>query len=355
MKNKLSHSSLSKFQDCPKAYDYHYNHKLRGTTMSAALLFGTAVDKAVEAMVKGKDNYIEVFDKLWEEQEINGKAIKLQTFPDIVYANNDFDIELLDTNLDPIYFNVDIINNVENMKKEIGFNNLQLGDKIFYNSINWFIAKKRGHLMLEAVKIEVIPKLKKVHSLQEKIDLSNESGDSVIGYTDMVADWETEGNTVVFDFKTSTRDYAEDSVLSSPQLALYVNALKEKYNTRKAGFIVLSKVIHKNRKKICKECGNDGSGKRHKTCDAMVKDAKGVRCNGEWEETIDPKAKVTVIIDEVPEQMEEMVIENAVTINHAIDAKVYVRNFSSCVKPYGKCVYFSLCHHKSMEGLVKNE
>lgn len=352
MNNKLSHSSVSKFQDCNMAWKLHYVDKLRSTTMSAALLFGTAIDKAVEDLVTNKDlqKAKDVFMYLWKSQEINGVLTELQKNPNIVYAANDLDTELLEG--DKTVLADEILFDIIAKKKELGFENLSEANKTTYNNINWHIAKKRGELMLEAVYNEILPKLDKVLSTQEKIDLSNDNGDSVVGYVDMVANWDGKG-PVVFDFKTSTRPYEMDSVKTSPQLALYVHALESKYNTRKAGFIVLSKAIQKNRKKVCSKCGNVAeSGARHKSCNSEnTSDAK--RCNGDWNETINPKCKVDVIIDTIPEQLENIVLENFDSTTKLISGGVFIRNLSACKKPYGLCQYFSLCHENKMDGLVK--
>ncbi len=352
MKNRLSHSAVNKYLECPTAWKLHYVDKLRSTTMSAALLFGTAIDKAVEVLVQSKDlNHSKlIFNNLWDKQEINGVSTELEYCPDIVYAKNDLDLEII--NLDD-YTDVELFNKILEKKDTVGFDNLSVDEKRLYNGVNWVIARERGELMLEAVYNEILPKLTKVLSTQEKIDLSNGDGDSVIGYVDMVAEYEGYSSPIIFDFKTSTRAYEENSVRTSPQLTLYVHALEEKYKTRKAGFIVLSKAIQKNRKKICSVCGNDGSGGRHKTCDAKITDLKGSRCNGEWKETINPKAKIDVIIDDIPEQLENIVLENFDNVEKLIDTGVYVRNLGNCIKPYGLCTFYNLCHHNKMDGLIK--
>lgn len=352
MNNRLSHSSLTKYSDCAKAYDFHYNHRLRSKTMSAALLFGTTFDKAVEVLVKNLDDEgdlafdkaIDVFNELWEKQEINGVVTELSNNPNITYTKTDLDLDLFDKEI------TEEIDRALSEKEKVGFDNLSVEDKITINKVSWYIAKFRGELMLKAVNDEVLPKLTKIHSTQEKIDLNNDSGDSVIGYADLVADYEDYHCPIVFDFKTSTRPYEADSVRSSPQLALYVHALEEKYKTRKAGFIVLSKQIQKNRTKICSICKHDGTGQRHKTCNVETVD--GGRCDGDWIETINPKAKVEVIIDDIPEQLESIVLENFDNSVKLINTGIYMRNLSACVKNYGPCVYYNLCHKNKMDGLV---
>lgn len=358
MSNRLSHSAINKYMDCPTAYRLHYIDKLRSNTMSAALLFGTAIDKAVEKLIHSRDlkEAKKVFNILWQAQEINGVLTDLRNCPDIVYANNDYDEELCSIIINP---------NIKLFKDDKGFDNLPKEEKVLYNNYCWSMAKKRGELMLEAYNDEVIPKLGKIYSTQEKIDLSNGNGDSVIGYVDLVADFEGYSSPVVLDNKTSTRAYEADSVKTSAQLTLYVHALEEKYKTRKAGFIVLSKQIQKNRKKICSVCGHDGTGGRHKTCDnelpfqnaaaAGASKSKSNRCNGEWKETINPKAKIDIIIDDIPEQMENIVLENFDGVSKMIDNGVFIRNLNSCKRPWGLCDFYNKCHGNSDKGLVKIE
>lgn len=352
MSNKLSHSSVNKFQECPKAWEYHYLKNLRSTTQSAALLFGTAIDKAVEHLVLNKnlDESKKIFYNLWEKQEINGILTELQSNPNIVYANSDLDKDLLPNTLDLEYRST--LDEIKNKKDSVGFDNLHEQDKVFYNQANWAVARKRGELMLEAVYEEIVPKIKNVLSTQEKINLSNATDDSVIGFVDLVAEFDDVRyqTPIIFDFKTSSREYEEDSVVTSQQLTLYVHALSEKYNTRKAGYIVLSKSIQKNKKKVCSKCNVDGTGSRHKTCPEEI---DKVRCNGQWIETLNPKAKIQIIIDEIPEQLENIVLENMDDINKLIKNKVFIRNLNNCKKPWGLCDFYNLCHKNKTDGLME--
>ena len=52
MPNKLSHSSANIFQDCPKKWEFWYKDRLRPKVQSAALLFGSALDGAITAILK---------------------------------------------------------------------------------------------------------------------------------------------------------------------------------------------------------------------------------------------------------------------------------------------------------------
>ncbi len=178
--------------------------------------------------------------------------------------------------------------------------------------------------------------------------LDNGGGDNFIGFVDLVADIDDHG-TVIIDHKTSAMDYEPDSVLTSPQLAGYMHTLYPKYKTRKAGYIVFKKNIKKNRVKICSQCGHDGTGGRHKTCDNVI---SGKRCGGEWTETLTPEVVVQVIIDTIPERTEEIVLENMDLVNDGIKNKVFTRNLNMCKNYYGGlCPYFNLCYKNKKEGL----
>lgn len=364
MNTKLSHSQTAKYQQCPKSYQYHYIDKLRSNVTSAALLFGSALDSALNVvLLNDVDNQAEVdFEKAFTNGDINGVRVYIPTSTQVVYANNDFDADLLSQEdyskaseiLGGKYGTQasDILENYKTLKDKKSQKGLSGDDLIFHNYLNWLCARQKGLLMLAAYRKKVIPKITKVHEVQKYVSLTNESGDSIIGYVDLIADIKGHG-TVILDNKTSAREYAEDSVLTSPQLALYMHALHEQYQTRKAGYIVLRKNIMKNRKKVCNTCGYDGSGARHKTCSNVV---NGVRCVGEWVETFDFDIFIQFIIDEIPEQTESIVLENTDIINEAIKTGIFPRNLNTCNNYYGgKCAYFDLCYKNKPTGLIKKE
>lgn len=326
---------------------------------------GSAVDKACEYLMK--DPLVdaeEMFYNMWTNQEINKVPTYLPIATNIIYAEADFDAELLtESDWKRISNQIDtqypgqsteeaqaFISKIYGIKSQVGFENLSNQMKIILNFANWLCLANKGVLMIEAVKRDFIPNITKIHSAQEKIELEND-GDSVIGYIDLVASWKGYDKPVVLDFKTSARKYDEEtSVIMSPQLSLYMNAVSDKYeNTRLAGFLVLSKQIKKNRVKICSKCGNDGSGGRHKTCAAEI---EGKRCNGEWKETLKLEATTQTIIKEIPPRTEEIVMENVSHVNDSIKNGIFHRNLNSCTSPF-PCEFLKLCWSNSEEGLIK--
>lgn len=361
---KLSHSQISKYQMCGHSYKLHYLDKIRSTVQSAALVFGSALDRALNELLRpeGKKSPQDIFDYNFRFTDVNGEKVYIPLSTKMVYANADFDMDLLQeedfAELDKLVLNHQLQVN-ENYEKDLlslkkkktssGFDSFTEPEKKLYNFMNWLSLRRKGHLMIIAYAQQVMPLIEKVHDIQKYIELKNTDGDKIIGYVDIIADVKGFG-TVILDNKTSAMEYEKDSVLTSSQLTLYTHIIGPKYNTRKAGFIVLRKNVIKNRTKECKLCGKDGSGQRHKTCDAMI-DKK--RCNGEWLETIDPKIDIQILIDEIPEQTEDIVLENLDAINYGIKQGVFHRNFQTCTNHYGgNCPYLNLCFKNKMDGLV---
>ena len=349
MKTKLSYSQISKYMQCPKSYDFHYNKRLRSNVTSAALSFGSALDAALNILLtdangKPEEKFVEEFTHSF----INGTRTYLPSYPHLVYADADYDEELLPSDVSEA--RRERYKELRAIKKERGYTGLGESEKVEYNEMNWLSLKAKGLLMLVAYRKKVLPKIEKVHCVQRKVSLENDAGDEIIGYVDLVADVKDVG-TVILDNKTSAMEYEEDSVLTSPQLSQYVHMLEAEYNTRKAGYIVLRKNVIKNRKKTCSKCNHDGSGGRAKTCDNVI---AGKRCGGEWVEVIDPDIAIQFITDEIPAQTEQIVIENIDDVNQAIKHGHFTRNLNSCNNTYGgPCPYRDLCFKGSEKGLVK--
>lgn len=357
MGNKLSHSAASKYQQCGQAYKFHYIDKIRPKVTGASLVFGGAIDEALNSILTGKDDYKEVFLAKFTNSTINKIDRYIPTYLEIVYSSTDFDADLI-TDEDRAFIgeksgqpHVDeAIAQIRAKRNKSGLNSLTDKEKLVFNLANWCSLKQKGLLMLEAYKKKVLPKIKKVLSVQKKVVLGNADGDEIIGYVDLVAEVEDHG-VVILDNKTSAMDYEEDSVIISPQLSLYTHILEEEYNTRKAGYIVMKKAIAKNKTKVCRSCGYDGSEGRHATCSNTI---DGKRCGGEYEIKIKPEVFIQFIVDEIPEQTEEIVLENYDVINDGIKKGIFHRNFNSCQNWYGGyCPYMNLCYRGDAKGLVK--
>lgn len=378
---KLSHSAANRYVECGKSYQLHYLERLRPTEQSAALLFGTAIDKATEhyalsikANTKTRElaakEAFHTFQDTWLEQELNGTTTRLQFCTEIVYGNNDLDLELLDQSdykLVAETYNTQDVNatiaDILERKDQVGFRKLSHNDKEILNCVNWLCMRQKGKLMVDAFVKWFDANVVEVLATQKKIELVADD-DSVVGFADLICRVKGYDKPVVLDVKTSARAYEDDSVLKSPQLALYVFSTKHEYDdTNFAGYIVLQKNVKKNRTKVCSVCSYDGSGGSHKSCPNEKEgfDAKGkpkmVRCGGEWNIAIHPEVIVQYLVDEVPELLQERVVENYEQIANGVKAKVFPRNFQSCIKYNGAvvCSFYNLCHKNTDEGLIKKE
>lgn len=364
MNNKLSHSQANKFTDCAKSWEFHYVNRLRPLTTSSALLFGTALDDAVEVYLQTGDHEKarEMLDDRWFNGEINNEIEYLPTSPKLVYANSDYDKDLLmSDDIENLvqYYGDDVMERFNVVKKQkgvIGYSYLKKDDKILFNHVNWFSMYRKGILMLEKAMEVIDENVEDVICTQKKVEITNDDGDSIVGYIDFIVKWKDIPAPVLFDLKTSSIQYEEDSVKTSQQLSLYLHALandedlSDVYNGRLAGYFVLHKRIKKNKVKLCIKCGHDGSGARFKTCNNEI---DGSRCGGTWQETINAEVTHQLIVDEVPQRLENIVIENMDAVNQGIKTGIYPRNLQACVKPWGKCAYYDLCYSEKMDGLME--
>lgn len=368
MSNRLSHSAIAKFLECPKAYEHRYINKYSSKFKSGALYFGSAIDSGTEILLKTKnlEQARFQFDRMWIEQtDKNGIKINIVENENVTYAKKDFDYDLLQkadwARLFKLRDNpLDERSRILEEKEHRGWENLPLEDRQFYNLTNWLCLRRKGHLMIDKFYTHILPKIKKVLGTQIEVEIKNSDGDIVKGYVDLVAEWE-DGSIVVLDVKTSSIEYEYDSVVKSPQLGLYTIILNEYANKPeetgwahhidKAGFLVLRKGIEKDILKICKTCGYKGES-THKTCNNTI---EGKRCGGEWDRSVKLNVATQVIIDKVPDRMLGLLLENVNVINKSIKTGLFPRNFNSCEMPWGKCDFYRLCHNDDDRDLIKND
>ena len=357
---KISSSAAKKYSTCGKMYEYHYIKKIRPNWTSSALLFGDALDKALNELVlnTGVDPY-ETFVKGWTHAFINKKPVYVPTATSLLYANKDYDANLLvQEDFDEIKRRIDCgelkehdFSQLVKKKKDYSWQKLTEDEKKYFNFQNWLCMKRKAWYIIEGYKVKVLPKIKKVHAVQKEIIVENGEGDVLSGFVDLIADLEGYG-TVILDHKTSARDYDLDAVVKSEQLALYVHMEGENYNTQYGGFIVMKKNLNYNKIRTCSSCGHNGTGSRFKTCD---KEIDGKRCGAEWNETTSPEAIFQIIVQKVDRNFEEMVVENVDDVVKAVKAGIFTRNLEKCHDYYGgKCPYLDYCMSKckDVRGLV---
>jgi hypothetical protein len=312
VKTKLSYSAASMDLECGYKYKKHYIERVRPAKVRSALLFGGALDTALNTLLETKDvnKAKDVFRTNWTKSNINGEEEDLRTSDKILFSKADFEPVL---GKDP-----------------------------------WESMLHKGLLMIEAYYVKVLPKIKRVITVQKEIAIENTEGDKIKGFLDLIVEWE-DGRILLMDNKSSKVPYEPDSAGKSRQLVLYYYLEKETFNLDAVGFIVLDKNINLNETKTCAECGADHTGRRVKSCDAKV---NGKKCGNKINSFYKPEVNITFVINAVDEKYVDVTIDEFDTANDGISNNQFEQNKSACIGKFGKCPYYGLCHHGSMKDLL---
>lgn len=342
-------------------YRLHYLEKIREDKIGSALVFGAALDSALNSLLLKQGNPEEIFNDSFREQKYNKETISIPTSEKIVYLDKDFDNDLLTEtdvkSLEEFAKKCGIQGYTDHLSTYKGLKNKEISgvELQFYNYANWLCLYRKGLLMIEAYRQKVMPLIKKVYEVQKEFSLPNADGDTINGFVDLIVDLEGHG-LVILDNKTASMPYDKLSARNSEQLALYLHVMEEKYNTRKIGYVVLLKNVKKNKVKYCTKCGGSTTTS-HTTCNMNVLEntSEFLRCGGTFDITMSPEISVQIIVDEMPEENEAVVLQNMDTVNELISKKTFDKNTEKCHNQYGKkCVYFNYCHgNKDMKGLKK--
>jgi hypothetical protein len=216
---KLSHSARETFETCGYKYELHYNQRLRSKNTSSALLFGSAFDEALNVLLlernlaKAKD----VFLTEWLKNEHNFN---------IVYYKSDLMIEIIDPDL---LWDLSAITDKNQHAHYLHF----------------FSMEVKGIKMLEAYDREIMPRIKRVISVQEPISVQFPQVEGVVrGIRDLKAEVyltedldDTKTVIAIIDNKSASAPYPKNSVKTKEQTAFYVVDQESKY----AGFAIINK------------------------------------------------------------------------------------------------------------------
>jgi hypothetical protein len=340
-KKKLSHSACAKYMQCPASFDYYYNQGIQPSAKTSALVFGSAIDAGLNAL-------------LVEPNKELAMSHATKAFNDILFAKEhdnmtvgkyDYDRELLtaDDKLELLsaaskygYKGDDVDSLVKTLLEKDTLSENQ--QKVLTLAVRYSLAAK-GEAMFRAYATHILPQIKNVVSVQ---------GDAGSGKFDAIVEFVGLGTTLL-DHKTSSKAYGDNAVEYSAQLSMYAEAT----GVHKVAFVVFNKQLQKNRVKICTKCNYDGSNERHKSCPSI---STGSRCGGEWLETIRPTATIQVVHGEVTDRMIEVARELQESVSRAVEAKIFPCNVNQCNSMYGKCCeYRDLKWKGSMEGLEKRK
>jgi len=331
---KLSHSAKEKFLACPEKWRLYYKEKLRTTKMNSALFFGRAIDEALNCLLlEKKDNlsdeekklvgkHKEVYEKEMSIVEHNREKVMLAMNKNCLYFKSDFDTSLLD--LDDIKkitelsekLNYPGIFNVESFLlycQERIKNKKLLDDteQVLYNFIGWNCLFRKGEILIDAYRTNILPQIERVYNIQDKVELPDDE-DIFIGYIDFVASFIDEpGVKYVCDNKTSSKPYKKDSVRTSEQLAVY-SEYKEINN---CAFIILEKKLRKK----------------------------------------SPRVRTSIIKDEINEEQKNKTFDSISEVYYNIKEENFYKNTDNCFQ-YGRpCEYYKLCYYGDKKDLVKLE
>lgn len=376
---KTSFSQSSTYISCPRYWHNSYNEKWKSEVESASLYFGTAIDASIMALLEGKSDYLAIFKDRWKKAFQYGKTTPIFDNDNIVYANADFDDDvLLPKDLDQMLLwaaelkvgdspdPVEIFKEVARIKKN-PYKRTTDAQMKYYSRCSWLSMKRKGEVLINSFKEQFLPKIKTVHATQKYAKIEGQDGDLITGYIDMILEIEGYDKPIIFDLKTAAKPYEQSQIDLTEQLTLYAAMKANEYQTDLVGYIVLCKNIPKETEAYCKSCGHKKDG-RHQTCNNMterefphptVKDiplteVKQVRCDGEWLEKTVLKPMVQVLVERKTADQVEDLLKDYSNIILAMKNRIVYKNTSKCLNWYGsKCVYYDLCHKGTPTGLKK--
>lgn len=327
-KYRVSHSARDLHSTCSYRWKLHYVDRIRSIFLDSPLFFGAALDEAFSRLLLEKKLELtekeqdlkdktpeEIFDDKFAHTDYNDQWIYIPEYEFCRYSKSDYTANLLTKE------------DVTKWEANTGFTNAfkfyddtlaKLSRKeeipskymIAYNYIIWLSLRRKGHVLIKAYKDIILPQIKVVHTIQEAIDLPNESGDSISGLIDFTCEFvDTPGVVYICDNKTSSKAYKYSDLKDSDQLATYCEA-KGNYN---AAYVVVEKTLYK----------------KHPIVHTQI-------LKGSIE----------------PEQVEKTFDKFENMINN-VHEEVFEKNFDSKCFFFGKkCFAYDFCRNGSMKNLI---
>jgi len=292
---RLSHSAKDKISTCGALYKYWYVDKIRPIATSSALFYGKALDEAFTALLETKldpkppiiNDPFETFLKHFKTVEINGEQVSVLDTR-CQYFKSDLDPDLTDSPEEAM----DLLERYKILKND----DLKRFNELCVQSLT-----NKARILIQGYYDQVLPLIERVYSLQEEVNLKNDEGDEIIGFIDFICSFKDEpGVQYVVDNKTASKNYKEDSVRTSEQLATYCD-----YKLiDKAAYIVLNKTLRKK----------------------------------------EPRVTAQIVRDTIPNEMFNKVFDIYEKSLYTIRKEEYYRNYASGCFFFGKkCDYYEYC------------
>jgi hypothetical protein len=319
-------------------YELYYVEKVRSVFQSTSLLFGSAMDGALNRLLLECKQYPtqedldiiirksaeDIFLELWNP------VLNMEY---VVYTKKDYDESLLEkedidqvlqfilNNFKELYpessvadMDLDPLQCVEAMiDYKSGKGKLNITQHNLIGLASWMSLKRKGFLLLDVYRRDVLPLIEYVHDIQITINVADDDENVLEGFTDFTASFKDEPGVVyIVDNKTSSRPYKEDSVRTSEQLSTYDIQLK----LGKGAYVVMEKDIRKK----------------------------------------EPRVRINIIRDSISDDLVEATLDRFDEAVYIINKGEFPENKESGCRPFGQlCDYYGLCHKGSMDFLVKKE
>lgn len=242
---RISYSKVELYNTCPAKYKYRYVDKLEANKTFTPLLFGSAIDRALNyVLTRTKHKHhvsLIVAESLFLD---NMKQWTGQN--ELIYFKNEMP-DLVDEQLTP-----------EQVQLEV-----------------WNHLCKVGGMMLQTYVTHILTEFKEICSVQTKQIINNEVGDEFVLVTDFSAILQ-DGRKVLIDNKTSSdikKAYPKNSVKNSTQLSLY----SEYEDTKLCGYIALQKKLVDDRviwKLVIDEPSEETATKSFERIDSTLRSIK---------------------------------------------------------------------------------
>ena len=319
----LSNSQINTYIDCQKKWYIDKVKKLRPSYLSSPLLFGSALDAAIEHyLLKNEGDYRKIFLSNMRNFQVNGKDKSLpEDILDARFGAGDCDEKLIDQEeLDSYCDDLEVEHIVakdyleyckQQRKKKKALEEVE--QKLF-NYCAFLSLQTKGLMLLEKLIEWLDENVAELISAQKKIEITNDHGDKFIGFLDFVVKLK-DGRTVLIDLKTSSNPklyYPSDSADKSRQLGIY----SQEERIPEVAYLVGDKKIRVRDPRV------------------RIHFIEGVITEEHLDEVFEE-------IEEVTEEIKEKLPQGE---------KAFEKNLDSCGM-YSGCQYRGLCQHKSKKGL----
>lgn len=322
---KLSNSAIDLYKLCPMKYKLHYLERIRSEETGSALIFGGAIDEALNVLLLkkkkshtaeeaalAKEHPYSVFLRKWRNTTIIDKETYVPTSENVYYYKGDCDLSVL-TDEDKARilrsatkegYDVD---SLDAFCESVGkIKDLSDKDRKLYHYVAWNCLAKKGLMFIDAYVEQVMPRIKEVHSIQREVHLPNANGNYINGYIDFEATMD-DGVRYVIDNKTSSAPYKADSVQSSQQLTIYGEYCENFH----CAYIVLNKRLRKN----------------------------------------EPRVRIQIILDNIEEEQIGAVFDKIGEVEANIENKEFENNWDGCFSFGRLCEFYKYCRDGSVDGL----